>query len=145
MSRRASATPAERHPIEANAYRLRQWPLVPERYRTAPVLRAFSRMTIGPVTGRWFIQHTRLSAADAAELLAEVVQQQAIETIAFEVESHPDLVRSEAPVRPAARLPLREMVLAALFCWALASSGGGWQAANVFAGVLTEVGVAIPG
>lgn len=143
MSRKASATPAQRDPLASNAYRLRHWPQVPDRFRTAPVLRAFSRMTLGPVTGRWFIQHTGLAAAEAAELLAELAPQRAIETIAFDVHCHPDA--AQEPARAARRLPLREMVVAALFCWAIAAPGGQWTPTRNLADLLTDLGVATLG
>ena len=65
------------------AYRLRAWPELPAFFRTAPVLRALSRMTLGPVTHNWFLDRTRLDPAQAETLLADLVAQEYVERIDF--------------------------------------------------------------
>jgi hypothetical protein len=143
MSRHASAAPAERHLIEKSAYRLRQWPQFPERFRTAPVLRAFSRMSVGPVTGRWFLGQTGLCLADAAELLGELTQQQAIDSIPFDIHPLPQAPVGDEPRQRAARrwrLALKEVVVAALACLALAAPGGEPAASYRVADLATTLG-----
>lgn len=56
------------------AYRLKAWPDLPVRFRTAPVLRALSRMTQGPVTHTWFLATARLPPEQAERLLAGMVE-----------------------------------------------------------------------
>ena len=56
-----------------HAYRLQAWPELPEAFRTAPVLRALSRMTLEPVTHAWFLDRTRLAPTEAERLLAYLV------------------------------------------------------------------------
>jgi hypothetical protein len=65
----------------SHAYRLKLWPAIPDRFRTARVLRACSRMSVGPVTVNWFLEATGLDEADAAELVANLERQGAIERI----------------------------------------------------------------
>ena len=65
------------------AYRLRAWPELPAGFRTAPVLRALSRMTLGPVTHKWFLDRTRLAPEQAEALLAGLVASDYIERIDF--------------------------------------------------------------
>ncbi len=65
------------------AYRLRSWPELPERFRTAPVLRALSRMTLGPVTHTWFLERTGLASEEAHGLLAQLLAGECIERIDF--------------------------------------------------------------
>ena len=65
------------------AYRLRAWPELPDAFRTAPVLRALSRMTLGPVTHAWFLDRTRLAPAQAEALLARLVAHEYLERIDF--------------------------------------------------------------
>ncbi len=64
-----------------HAYRLRAWPELPEDFRTAPVLRALSRMTLGPVTHTWFLDSTRLAPTQAERLLAHLVARDDVERI----------------------------------------------------------------
>lgn len=65
----------------SHAYRLKLWPAIPDEFRTARVLRACSRMSVGPVTVNWFLEATGLDAAEAAELVANLESQGAIERI----------------------------------------------------------------
>ena len=65
------------------AYRLRAWPELPACFRTAPVLRALSRMTLGPVTHKWFMDRTRLAPAQAEALLASLVAHEYVDLIDF--------------------------------------------------------------
>lgn len=66
-----------------DAYRLRAWPDLPVRFRTAPVLRALSRMTLGPVTHTWFVDTTRLPPDEAERLLASMIASECVERIDF--------------------------------------------------------------
>jgi hypothetical protein len=66
------------------AYRLKAWPDLPVRLRTAPVLRTLSRMSHGPVTHNWFVHSTRLPVLEAEALLACMEEQEWIECIDFE-------------------------------------------------------------
>jgi hypothetical protein len=65
------------------AYRLKAWPELPVRLRTAPVLRTLSRMTCGPVTHNWFVDSTRLPAERAEALLAHLMEGECVERIDF--------------------------------------------------------------
>jgi hypothetical protein len=119
----------EKRPLAApepssHAYRLKLWPAIPDQFRTARVLRACSRMSVGPVTVNWFLEATGLEAAEAAELVANLERQGAIERI----ELGPRDAQPAAPARaaPAAteeaaarnphRLPWRHAAVAALVC-----------------------------
>jgi hypothetical protein len=75
------------HHHHHHAYRLKHWPQIPERFRTAKVLRACSRMSVGPVTANWFHAHIGLDEAGTSELLAELASVGAIERL--ELGSHP--------------------------------------------------------
>jgi hypothetical protein len=72
------------------AYRLRAWPELPACFRTAPVLRALSRMTLGPVTHGWFLDRTRLAPEQAEALLHELVAHEYAERIDFAAEARSD-------------------------------------------------------
>src|SRR3954468_15568070 len=77
---RITPLPADAAAIR-HAYRLRSWPQIPDRFRTARVLGALSRMTIGPVTDDWFLSHTGLESTAVAELLASLQAQDALDTV----------------------------------------------------------------
>jgi hypothetical protein len=72
---------APQTPIPAHAYRLKAWPCLPDRVRTAAVYRAFSRMCQGPVSLRWFVEATRLAPQQAQALLAGLVASGELESI----------------------------------------------------------------
>lgn len=76
------------------AYRLKAWPELPAWLRTAPVLRALSRMTLGPVTHKWFMDRTRLSPAQAEALLASLVALEYVERVDFAAASDPAVTRA---------------------------------------------------
>lgn len=54
-------------------YQLNEWPSVPARWRTAPVLRALSRMSIGPVTHDWFLARCKLQRDEGNRLIEWLV------------------------------------------------------------------------
>ena len=98
----------------SHAYRLKLWPQIPDRFRTARVLGACSRMTVGPVTANWFLTHTGLETADATELIASMDVQGALERIDLgrRAAGQPTLTR--VPLSRVARLRAR---LAQRFAW----------------------------
>lgn len=66
----------------ATAYRLRGWPELPDRARTASVYRALSRMCQGaPVTLSWFMAQTRLGPRAADDLFNFMVGNGQLEII----------------------------------------------------------------
>jgi hypothetical protein len=106
--------PAEEAFDGSHAYRLKLWPRIPDPFRTARVLGACSRMTVGPVTAGWFLSHTGLDAAGASELISALQAQGALERIdlGWRVTGQPALKR--VPVSRVARLRER---LAQRFAW----------------------------
>lgn len=68
-------------PAETAVYRLRSWPELPAEYRTAPILRAFTRMSLGPVTLGLFALKSGMPRQDASSLLQTAVEAGA--TLAF--------------------------------------------------------------
>lgn len=62
-------------------YRLKHWPELPSRVRTADVLRALSLMSNRPVNRHWILAHSKLQAQDVDRLLARLVAQDAVEVI----------------------------------------------------------------
>ena len=93
--------------LGAQAYRLKHWPYIPERFRTAKVLRACSRMSVGPVTAGWFHAQVGLQPDQVARLLRALVAQDAIECIDLGgrmAARHKPAVPADAPV---ARRPWR--------------------------------------
>lgn len=65
------------------AYRLTEWPDLAPAEKTAPVLRAFSRMTLGPVTAAWFVANSRMDPACASRLLQRLADAGALQRIDF--------------------------------------------------------------
>ena len=55
-------------------YTLRSWPDLPAAWRTAPLLRTLSRMSIGPMTHERFLHHSRLPPPQAQRVLDQLVQ-----------------------------------------------------------------------
>ncbi|HET8746829.1 MAG TPA: hypothetical protein VFM98_14575 [Ramlibacter sp.] len=98
----------------SHAYRLKQWPQIPDRFRTARVLGACSRMTVGPVTSNWFLTHTGLEPAAAAELVASLVAQGALECISLGRRSSSQADETHAPATAGAKLRER---LVQRFAW----------------------------
>jgi len=98
----------------SHAYRLKQWPQIPDRFRTARVLGACSRMTVGPVTANWLLSHTGLDAADAAELIATMQAQGALECINLGRRAAGQPAVTRVPLSRVARLRER---LAQRFAW----------------------------
>lgn len=77
----ASAQPAASLAWPATAYRLRSWPQLPDATRTAAVYRAFSRMSLGPVTLRWFAVRTGLPTRTVEALFDRLVDAGTLEKI----------------------------------------------------------------
>ena len=74
----ANAAAARRY-----AYRMRVWPMIPPHLRTAPVLRAMSRMSCGPLTHGWILRNCGLSEGQAECLIDLLVAEGAVERIEF--------------------------------------------------------------
>lgn len=89
---------------ESHAYRLKQWPRIPDRFRTARVLGACSRMTVGPVTSSWFLAQTGLEPAQAAELVADLLAQGALERLSLGRRSSGQAAATGVPATPMAKL-----------------------------------------
>lgn len=125
MSRQAqSPLPAE-DTLESRAYRLKRWPEVPERFRTAPVLRALSRMSLGPVTGKWLLTHTGLDPLHAAELMASMRKQGCLEVIDLSPYLPRPAAAAAPPRKPAARnARWKPALVVALICLTLSASLG---------------------
>ena len=68
-------------PQRGLAFRLRQWPDLPQRMRTADVLRAMSVMSNRPVNREWLLRHLKLKPRAVDELLATLVQHGAVEVV----------------------------------------------------------------
>lgn len=119
-------------PAERQAYRLTGWPDVPERLLSARVLQALSRMTLGPVTDRWFLLQTGLGPIEAADLLAGIAAQGVLETIRLGP-AGPARVESKAPAKERPRrwhwrlqrAGLKEAAIVALLCLAAGTPDGG--------------------
>jgi hypothetical protein len=62
-------------------YRLRQWPDLPDRMRTADVLRALSVMSNRPVNREWLLRRVKLKARAVDELLAMLVTHGHVEVV----------------------------------------------------------------
>ncbi len=62
-------------------YRLKHWPELPSRVRTADVLRALSVMSNRPVNRHWILANSKLRAQEVDSLLARLVEQDAVEVI----------------------------------------------------------------
>jgi hypothetical protein len=116
--------PAEEAFDGTHAYRLKQWPQIPDRFRTARVLGACSRMTVGPVTANWLLSQTGLEAAEASELIAILQSQGALERIdlGFRASGQPAVTRvplsrvARLRERLAQRFPWKHAAVAAVVC-----------------------------
>jgi hypothetical protein len=62
-------------------YRLKQWPELPARHRTAEVYRALSLMSNRPVNRGWFLRHSRMKPKVLDGLIDRLVAQGAVEVI----------------------------------------------------------------
>ena len=78
---RRSATRGHAAPADTAAYRLRSWPELPDEYRTAPVLQAFTRMTLGPLTLGLFASKSGMPLQEANSLLEHLVRRGPVEKI----------------------------------------------------------------
>ena len=68
-------------PGDTLVYRLRQWPELPVRHRTAAVYRALSLMSNRPVSRGWFLRHSRMKAKDLDGLLDRLIAQGVVEVV----------------------------------------------------------------
>ena len=68
-------------PGDALVYRLRHWPDLPIRHRTANVYRALSLMSNRPVNRGWFLRHSRMKPKELDGLLDRLVTQGAVEVL----------------------------------------------------------------
>jgi hypothetical protein len=78
----------------ATAFRLLAWPDLPQPARTAAVYQALSRMSQGPVTLQWFVDHSRLRPREADQLFGSMIrngQLKMIDLAKFQ-EAHPACV-----------------------------------------------------
>ncbi|HTH79469.1 MAG TPA: hypothetical protein VL593_10855 [Ramlibacter sp.] len=66
---------------DALVYRLKQWPELPARHRTAEVYRALSLMSNRPVNRSWFLRHSRMKPKVLDGLIDRLVAQGAVEVI----------------------------------------------------------------
>ena len=113
-----------------HAFRLKQWPQIPDRFRTARVLGACSRMTVGPVTANWFLSQTGLDATDAFELISSMDMQGALERIVLARRAIGEPAPAPAPLSPVARLRDRlgrqlawkKAALAAILCLGISAA-----------------------
>lgn len=62
-------------------YRLKHWPALPDRLKTADVLRTLSVMSNRPVNRRWILSHSRLKAEQVDELLRRLEDENAVSII----------------------------------------------------------------
>ncbi|MBC5767908.1 hypothetical protein [Ramlibacter albus] len=60
-------------------YRLKHWPHLPHRQKTADVLRTLSVMSHRPVNRKWILASSRLNEKQVDSLLARLVDQGAVE------------------------------------------------------------------
>lgn len=111
-----------------HAYRLKHWPQIPERFRTVNVLRACSRMSVGPVTANWFHSHIGLDEAGASALLAELAALGAIERLELGPRRASQPAIPQAAATPAAsprvarRLAWKQAAIAAIVGLAVATA-----------------------
>ena len=62
-------------------YRLKHWPALPDRLKTADVLRTLSVMSHRPVNRRWILSHSRLKAEQVDDLLQRLADENAVSVI----------------------------------------------------------------
>jgi hypothetical protein len=60
-------------------YRLRNWPNLPVRVRTAEVLRLLSLMSSRPLRRSWIVAHTRMGEGRVDALMKRLAAQNALE------------------------------------------------------------------
>ena len=66
---------------DTKVYRLKQWPELPARHRTADVYKALSLMSNRPINRTWFLRHSRMKAKVLDALLDSLVAQGAVEVV----------------------------------------------------------------
>lgn len=92
-------------PDDGLAYKLREWPELPDMLRTAPVLRMLSVMSHRPVNRRWMVGQNRVTGEMVDALLVRLVNQGAVQVIDTQRfgERSPLTDRSSGPV-PSAQI-----------------------------------------
>jgi hypothetical protein len=113
-----------------HAYRLKQWPQIPERFRSVQVLRACSRMSLGPVTATWFLNTIGLEPALAAELMSEMIAQDCIERLDLGPRAAGQAAITRVPppavtrlrARLALRFPWKQAAVAAILCLGISAA-----------------------
>jgi hypothetical protein len=68
-------------PGDTLVYRLKQWPELPQRHRTAKVYRALSLMSNRPVSRGWFVRHSRMKVSEIDALLDRLVTEGSVEVL----------------------------------------------------------------
>jgi hypothetical protein len=68
-------------PQRGLVYRLRHWPELPERMRTADVLRVLSVMSSRPVNREWLLRHLKMKPAGVDAFVEKLVQQDDLEVV----------------------------------------------------------------
>jgi hypothetical protein len=66
---------------EGLTYRLKFWPELPSRDRTADVFRALSVMSTRPINRDWILAHSKLRAEHVDHLLRRLVGEGAVEVV----------------------------------------------------------------
>lgn len=66
---------------DSRVYRLRTWPELPSRLRTARIYRVMSVMTHRPVNRRWLVLRQGIAPDQADELLAYLLTENAVEVV----------------------------------------------------------------
>ena len=66
---------------ETTILRLKHWPDLPSRHRTAAVYRAFSVMSNRPVNRSWFLRQSRLKACEVDGLIDGLIAQGVVEKV----------------------------------------------------------------
>ena len=68
-------------PGDTRVFRLKHWPELPSRHRTADVYRALSLMSNRPINRGWILRHSRMDEKELDGLLDRLVAQGAVEAI----------------------------------------------------------------
>jgi hypothetical protein len=69
------------HVADGLIYRLKFWPELPSRERTADVFRALSVMSTRPINRSWILTHSKLRAEQVDQLLQRLIGEGAVEAI----------------------------------------------------------------
>lgn len=72
-------------------YKLREWPMLPEAWHTAPVFRALSVMSQRPVNRHWLVARQGMAPAQADALIHYLIKHDVVDIVdatAFEPARH---------------------------------------------------------